>query len=402
MSNSINQIKDLFPLLANSNIIYLDNAATTQKPRKVIEAINQYYFSQNANIHRGAYDLAMIATRVYENTRTSLADFINAPSAKEIIFTSGTTASVNLVATSFARPRLTPGSNIVVSQLEHHSNFVPWQMVCEEKGAELRWIPITQKGDLDLSNLHKLIDEHTVIVSVNHISNSLGTINPIRKIIEFAHKKGAPVFIDGAQSTGHQPINIQELDCDFFGFSGHKMYGPTGIGGLFGKEKYLNEMPPYQFGGEMIRMVTLEKTTFNVLPHKFEAGTPNIAGVAGLGAAIEFLRQTGMEKIQQHVDHLGEYARKRLSEIEGITLFGEAEHRAGIVSFTYNRVHPHDLSTVFNESGIAIRAGHHCTQPVMMYYGIPGTVRASFAIYNTKEDIDHLIKAFDQVKKIFG
>lgn len=402
MSKSINQIKALFPLLARSNLAYLDNAATTQKPEPVIEAVSHYYSAQNANIHRGAYDLAMVATEVYENTRKALREFIHAPSAKEIIFTSGTTESVNLVATAYARPRLSPGKNMVVSQLEHHSNFVPWQMVCEEKGAELRWIPITQKGELDLSDLHKLIDEHTVIVSVNHISNSLGTINPIREIIELSHKKDVPVFIDGAQSIGHQPIDIQELDCDFFGFSGHKMYGPTGIGGLFGKEKYLNEMSPYQFGGEMIRMVSLEKTTFNVLPHKFEAGTPNIAGVAGLSAAISFLQQTGMERIQQHVDHLGEYARIRLSEVEGITIYGEADHRSGIVSFTYKQVHPHDLSTVFNESGIAVRAGHHCTQPVMQYYGIPGTVRASFAIYNTKEDIDRLVEAFDQVKKIFG
>lgn len=403
MSLSPQHIRKDFPLFSGDRpLIYLDNAATTQKPQSVIDSITNYYNSSNANIHRGAYTLAMKATNAYEAARVKIQQFINAQSEKEIIFTRGTTEAMNLLVTGFARPRLQSGDNLVISGMEHHSNLIPWQMLCQEKGAELRVIPMNEKGELDLAVYEQLLDDRTQLVSVVHISNSLGTINPVEEMIHLAHKKGIPVAVDGAQSVAHQTIDVQKMGCDFFAFSGHKLFGPTGIGALYGKKELLDAMTPYQYGGEMIRTVTYETTTFNQLPYKFEAGTPNIAGAIGLGAAIDYVNEMGMENIQSYTSDLLEYATGKILSVNGLRIIGEAKAKSSIISFTLDPVHPHDIGTILNESNIAIRTGHHCTQTVMQAFKIPGTARASMTIYNTREEIDQLVVALGEVKKIFA
>jgi len=404
---NIQQIRKDFPILhqttANGKpLVYLDSAATTQKPQIVIDALNEYYNQTNANIHRGVYDLAQKATEQYEAARHTVQDFINAAFAKQIVFVKGTTEAVNIVADSFVAPHLDAGDNVVISAMEHHANLVPWQQLCFQKGAELRVIPMNKKGELILDSLPQMIDERSKMVAVVHISNSLGTINPIEKIIAAAHEKEVPVLIDGAQSVAHQPIDVQALDCDFFVFSGHKLFGPTGIGVLYGKEEHLEKMKPYQYGGDMIKMVSFEKTIFNSLPQKLEAGTPNIAGAISLAKAIEYTQSIGLKNIQQYTSELLQYATEKLLAIEGLRMIGQAKHKSSILSFLLDDIHPHDMGTILNDSGIAIRVGHHCTQPAMQFFEIPGTARASFSMYNTMEEIDHLAKAVMEVKGIFG
>ncbi|MEZ4773650.1 MAG: cysteine desulfurase [Bacteroidia bacterium] len=391
-----------FPIFASDTLVYLDSASTTQKPQTVIDAISRYYTSENANVHRGAYDLAVKATEIYEGTREKIRKFIHATSTREIIFTKGTTDGINLVATSFVKPKLLPGDNVVISALEHHANLIPWQMLCQKQAAELRIIPLTREGEFDLSLIPNLLDNRTRFLALTHISNTLGTRNPLEKIIPLAREKNIPVLIDGAQSIAHQPVDMQALDCDFFVCSGHKMYGPTGIGILFGKETHLEAMDPYQFGGEMIRSVSFSETTWNTLPWKFEAGTPNIAGAAGLGAAIDFLENIGMENIRRQEEKLLHYATEQLAGVEGLQIVGQAAEKSGIISFTWKNVHPHDIATILNESGVAIRAGHHCTQPLMQLLGLPGTARVSLGVYNTTADIDLLIEALERVRGVFG
>ncbi len=383
-------------------LIYLDNAATTQKPWLVIEAMERFYQKGNANIHRGIYTLAAEATAAYEAVREQTKNFIGAASRKEIVFVKGTTDAINLVANSFAGAKIEKGDEILISAMEHHSNLIPWQMVCKRKGAHLRVIPMNEKGELKMEDFKTLMTDRTKLVAVVHISNTLGTVNPIEELIDLAHQKNIPVLIDGAQSIASEEIDVQKLDCDFFVFSGHKIFGPTGIGVLYGKEKYLTTMEPYQFGGEMIRSVTFTETTYARLPHKFEAGTPNIAGVMGLGAAIDYVEKLGKENIRKDLSKLLKIATEKLSTITSINIIGQADRKTAILSFTIDDIHPHDVATILNESGIAIRAGHHCTQPIMDFYQIPGTARASFSIYNTEEEIDLLVKGIQEVKNIFA
>ncbi|MDX2249545.1 MAG: cysteine desulfurase [Bacteroidia bacterium] len=402
MPYSLQNIRSQFPILASGKLVYLDSASTTQKPQVVIDAITRYYTAENANVHRGAYDLAITATEIFEGTREKIRRFIGAASPREIIFTKGTTESINLVAQSFVRPQLRPGDNVAISAMEHHANLVPWQILCKQQSAELRVAALTPSGELDLNHLAQLLDHRTRILALTHISNTLGTRNPVAEIIRQAHQKNIPVLLDAAQSIAHEAVDVGEMDCDFMAFSGHKMYGPTGIGVFYGKEKYLETMEPYQFGGEMIRTVTFADTTYNQLPWKFEAGTPHIAGAAGLGAAVDFLENIGRENIRQYEHDLLHYATRRLSEVEGLNIIGKAPEKGGILSFTWKNVHPHDISTILNESGIAIRAGHHCTQPLMQLLGLPGTARVSLGVYNTTEDIDRLIAALEKVRGVFG
>lgn len=390
----VQRIRDDFPLLKREMrgmpIVFLDSAASSQKPQQVIDALGQYYSYQHANVHRGVYQLSQEATDAYEQGRRLVQNFINAGHDHEVIFTRGTTESINLVASSFGRRFLKPGDEVIISTMEHHSNIVPWQMICEQTGARLRVIPINDAGELLMEDFVKLLNERTKIVAITHVSNSLGTINPVKEIIRIAHDWNVPVLLDGAQAVPHLKIDVQALDVDFYVFSGHKIFGPTGIGILYGKEKWLNAMPPYQGGGEMIETVTFEKTTYNVLPHKFEAGTPHISGVIGLGAAIEYVQSIGHEAIQQHEQELLAYGTARLSEIEGVRLIGTASHKASVISFLVEGTHPYDVGTILDQLGIAVRTGHHCTQPLMARFGIPGTVRASLAFYNNKEDLDRL------------
>ncbi len=398
----IRQIKKEFPIFEHHpDLVYLDNASTTQKPRSVIEAERFFYENQNANVHRGIYGLAAAATQAYEKTREKVRSFINAKTAKEIIFTSGTTAAVNLVAQCYALERVGEDDNIIISAMEHHSNLIPWQQVCLKRGATLRVIPFDTEGVLDMHFLKEKLDKNTRLVAVTHISNTLGTINPIEEIIALAHKKGVPVFIDAAQSITTQMIDVQALDADFLAFSGHKLFGPTGVSVLYGKEALLNSMTPYQYGGEMIRDVTFEKTTFAGLPQKFEAGTPNIAGVIALTAAIDFVESVGRHNIAHHVTQLMQEATEQLLGINGLEIIGTAKAKTGIISFILRGVHPHDVATILAENDIAIRAGHHCTQPIMDFYDIPGTVRASFSVYNTAEDIEKLVAGLLSVKRFF-
>lgn len=395
-----------FPILAQTiagkPLVYFDNAATTQKPQCVIDAMNHYYMHDNANVHRGVYTLSERATKAYESTRIKVQNFLHAEHPQEIIFVRGTTEAINLVAQSYGRSQCKAGDEIIVSQMEHHSNIVPWQMLCEQIGAVLRVIPMNSKGELILDEFVKLLNEKTRLVAITHISNALGTINPIAQLIEIAHQQNVPVLIDGAQAVGHTQVDVQALDCDFYAFSGHKMYGPTGIGVLYGKEKWLEKMPPYQGGGEMISQVSFEKTTYNVIPYKFEAGTPPIAEVIGLGAAINYLQAIGFSSIHTHEQHLLDYATQKLREIPEIRFIGEAEHKAAIISFMIKNIHAHDVGTILDHSGIAIRSGHHCAMPVMTYFGIPATARASFAIYNTLEEIDTFIAGIAEVKEVLG
>ncbi|UWY29412.1 cysteine desulfurase [Flavobacterium sp. TR2] len=395
----IQKIRADFPILSQTvngkPLVYFDNGATSQKPQVVIDAEIKYYNEINANIHRGVHTLSQLATDAYEVARGKVKDHINAKFAHEVLFTSGTTHGINLVANGFASI-LKPGDEVVVSSLEHHSNIVPWQMLCEKTGAVLKVIPINDNGELIIAEFDKLLSDKTKIVTVNHISNALGIINPIKYMIDKAHSVGAAVLIDGAQAVPHLKPDVQELDCDFYAFSGHKMCGPTGTGILYGKEEWLNKLPPYQGGGEMIKEVTFEKTTYADLPHKFEAGTPNIAGGIVLGTAIDYLNSVGFENIQAYEHELLEHATKRLSEIEGIRIYGTGENKASVVSFNIDGIHPYDVGSIIDKLGIAVRTGHHCAQPIMNFFCIPGTIRASFSFYNTKEEIDAMV---DAVKK---
>ena len=402
-----NDIRGQFPILdqeVNGNpLVYLDSAATTQKPRAVIDAIVDYYERYNSNIHRGVHTLSQRATDAYEKARESVRRFLNAPDAKDIVFVRGTTEAVNLVAHSFVRPRLSPGDEIVISGMEHHSNIVPWQLILEETGAVLKPVPFNDAGQLDLAAFEEAITEKTKFVSLVHVSNSLGTINPVKEVVERAHSRGVPVFLDGAQAAGHEAVDVQALDCDFYAISGHKLYGPTGIGALYGKAEVLESMQPYQGGGEMITRVTFEDTKFHKVPHRFEAGTPNIVGSIGLGAAIEWVESVGIENIAAYEHELLEYATEALSVFgDNIRVIGTAEKKAGILSFVVENAHPHDVGTILDQEGVAVRAGHHCAQPVMQRYDVAATVRASFAVYNTREDVDALVRALKKVEEIFG
>lgn len=390
-----------FPILDtnvyNHRLVYLDNAATTQKPRQVIDALTGYYLTLNSNIHRGAHYLAAQATERYEGVRTKVQRFVNARSSKEIVFTRGTTESINLVASSFGRAFLGPGDEVIVSGMEHHSNIVPWQLACELAGARLRVIPFSDEGVLDMEAYGSLFSPHTRMVACTHVSNTLGTVNPVREIVAIAHEHNVPVLIDGAQAVAHMPVDVQQLGCDFYCFSGHKMYAPMGVGVMYGREELLSQLPPYQGGGEMIKDVTFERTTYNELPFRFEAGTPSVGDVLGLGAAIDFMLAQGIESIGRHEDELLRYATERLLSIPGLRIFGTAPHKAGVVSFLLGEAHPYDVGTLLDKLGIAVRTGHHCTQPIMDRYGIPGTVRASFACYTTREDIDALVAALVRI-----
>lgn len=395
----IEKIRAQFPTLHRKvngkQLVYFDNGATSQKPQVVIDRITDYYANENANIHRGVHTLSQEATSAYEEARISIQDYLGAKHSHEIIFTKGTTDSINLVAFSFGE-LLQKGDEIIISAMEHHSNIVPWQMLCERKGCVLKFIPMSTKGELDLDVYSKLLSKKTKLVAVTHVSNALGTVNNVDTIIKAAHHVGAKVLIDGAQSIQHMPVNVVDLDCDFYTFSGHKLFGPTGVGILYGKEDLLNAMPPYQGGGDMIKEVTLEKTTYNSLPHKFEAGTPHIAGGIGLGKAFEFIKSLDMAAVQEHEKELLEYATEKLKQIEGIQFYGEAEDKVSVISFLVQGTHPYDVGTLLDKMGIAVRTGHHCTQPIMDYYKIPGTIRASFAFYNTKEEVDIFISALQR------
>ena len=403
---SLKNIKKDFPILEQKingkNLVYLDSAATTQKPKEVINSLNNYYNETNSNIHRGVHTLSQKATEKYEKAREKIANFIDASSSKEIIFVRGATEAVNLVANSYARPLLRENDEILISQMEHHANIVPWQMICEEKRAKLKIIPIDKSGELIMSEVKELINEKTKFISLNHVSNSLGTINPIKKIIDIAHQKNIKIMIDGAQAVQHLEISMKDIDADFYCFSGHKMYAPTGIGILYGKKELLEEMPPYQGGGDMIKSVTFEKTTYNDIPNRFEAGTPNISGAIALGKAIEYINQIGIRNINKHEEDLLNYATSKLKKINEVKIIGEAKEKAAVLSFIIEGIHPHDIGTIMDSHGIAIRAGHHCTQPIMDFYNVPATVRASFAIYNTKEDVDELVKAIEKCIKVFA
>jgi cysteine desulfurase/selenocysteine lyase len=402
----VDKIRKDFPILArtvyNRPLVYFDNAATTQKPQVVIDAITKYYEEENSNIHRGVHYLSQIGTQAYEDTRKSVKDFINAEHDYEIIFTRGTTESINLVASSFAKRYIRKGDEVLITGMEHHSNIVPWQMICEERQAKLLVVPINDTGEVELTELEKCFSEKTRIFALTHVSNALGTINPVKEIIEKAHKFNIPVLIDGAQAVSHQKVDVRELDCDFYCFSGHKIFGPTGIGVLYGKEKYLEEMPPYQGGGEMIKKVTFEKTEYNSLPFKFEAGTPNIADGIALKVALDYVSTIGLPDIAFYESELLHYATNELLNIDGLRIYGTSKNKTSVVSFLLENIHPYDTGTILDKLGIAVRTGHHCTQPIMDRFGIPGTVRASFAFYNTRQEIDIMIMALHKVKEMFG
>ncbi len=398
-------IRNDFPILERSihgkPLVYLDNGASVQRPVQVIRAIEDLYENHYANVHRGVHTLSQESTHLFDDARVKVRGFINAACVHEVIFTSGTTESINLVAQSYARPRLQKGDEILITHMEHHSNIVPWQIVCEQTGAELKVVPISDKGELEMDRFAELLSEKTKLVSVVHISNALGTVNPVKQIIDAAHTIGVPVLVDGAQATPHIPVDVQKLDADFYAFSGHKVYGPTGVGVLYGKEALLKEMPPYQGGGDMILSVSFEGTTYNQLPYKFEAGTPNIAGVIGLGAAVDYVQKIGLGAIAAHEHGLLEYATAKLRQIDGLRIIGEADQKAGLISFVLDAVHPHDIGTMLDAEGVAIRAGHHCAQPVMQHYGVPATARASFAMYNTFQEIDVLAEAIVKTIHMF-
>ncbi len=383
-------------------LAYLDSAASAQQPNAVIDAIASYERHDHANVHRGVHTLSHRATDAYEGARETLRGFINAASTSEVVFTSGTTESINLVAQSFCRPKLGPGDTVLITHLEHHANIVPWQLVCEQTGAELRVAPINDRGELELDALYSLLDDSVRLLAVSHVSNALGTINPIKAIIAEAHARDIPVLVDGAQGVPHMPVDVRDLDCDFYAFSAHKMFGPTGAGVLYGKEALLDAMPPYQGGGDMILEVSFSGTTFNELPYKFEAGTPNISGVVGFGAAAKYLLDIGMRNVEAWEHELSQYMTEQLSAIEDIRLIGTAAHKAGVQSFLLGDIHPHDLGTILDHQGVAIRTGHHCAMPVMEFFGVPGTARASLALYNNFEDIDRLVAALDKAREIFA
>lgn len=402
----VHRLREEFPILAQRigrhPLTYLDNAATTQKPRVVLEAIRHYYAADNANIHRGVHTLSQRATIAYENARERIARFLNAASSKEIIFTRGTTESINLVAQSWGRANLKAGDEILISHMEHHSNIVPWQLLCQQTGAVLRVVPINDAGELDFDAFKALLTDRTRLVSVAHVSNSLGTINPVEEIIRLSHEAGALVLLDGAQAVQHLHVDVRALGADFYCFSGHKLYGPTGVGVLYGRESLLNAMPPWQGGGDMIASVSFEKTTFNVLPYKFEAGTPNIEGGIALGAAVDFVEDLGLENIAAHEAELLAYGTAAVLTVPGVRLVGTAARKTSVISFVMEGAHPHDIGTILDGEGVAIRTGHHCTQPVMDRFGVPATARASLAAYNTREDIDALVAALHKVNEVFN
>lgn len=401
----IQKIREDFPILDREvygkPLIYLDNGATTQKPRQVVEAITDEYYSVNANVHRGVHFLSQQATELHEASRETVRRFINARSSNEIVFTRGTTESINLLASSFADSQMKEGDKVIVSVMEHHSNIVPWQLQAARKGIVLKVIPMNDRGELLLDEYEKLFSERTKLVSFAHVSNVLGTVNPAKEMIATAHAHGVPVLIDGAQSVPHMKVDVQDLDADFFAFSGHKIYGPTGVGVLYGKEEWLDKLPPYQGGGEMIQSVSFEKTTFNELPFKFEAGTPDYIGTTALAKALDYVSAIGMENIAAHEHELTLYAMQRLKEINGMRIFGEAEHKSSVISFLVGNIHHLDMGTLLDRLGIAVRTGHHCAQPLMIRMGIEGTVRASFGLYNTKEEIDMLAAGIERVSRMF-
>lgn len=405
MKPDFRQLRQDFPLLQQSvhgkPLIYLDNSATSQKPQCVIDAIAQYYRHDNANIHRGVYELSERATRMYEQVRTDIANFIHAEHAHEIIFVRGATEAINLVAQSYGRSVLKAQDEIIISVMEHHSNIVPWQMLAEQVGAVLRVIPMNDAGELDLLAYQQLFNERTKIVAVTHASNALGTINPIKTLVKFAHQQGVPVLVDGAQAFPHLPVDVRDLDCDFYAFSSHKAYGPTGVGVLYGKTKWLEKMPPYQGGGDMIESVTFAKTTYNKLPYKFEAGTPHIGGVIAFGAALAYLQKIGMENIAAHEQELLTYAMQKLATMPGLRVIGTAAQKVGVLSFVLEGIHPHDIGTILDDHGIAIRAGHHCAMPLMQRLNVPATARASFSLYNTTEEVDALAAGILAVQRMF-
>ena len=404
---NVDEVRKDFPILSRKvngkPLVYLDNAATTQKPSVVIESIKHYYTYENANIHRGVHHLSEVATELYENSRVKIKEYLNAMSASEIIFVRGATEGINLLATTMERAKFfSSGDEIIVSQMEHHANIVPWQMVCESTGAILKVIPVNEAGEIELEEYKKMVTEKTKLVSVVHTSNSLGTINPVKEIIDYAHQFDVPVIVDGAQAMAHEKIDVQDLDCEFFVFSGHKVFGPTGIGGLYGKTEYLEKLPPYQGGGDMIRTVSFDGTTYNDLPHKLEAGTPNIVGGIAQHIALKYLNQFNFSELVEHEKNLLEYATSELLKIDGLRIIGTASHKTSVISFLIDGLHPYDIGTLVNNDGIALRTGHHCTQPIMAKYCVPATARASFSIYNTLEEVDMLVKSLLKVKKIFG
>ncbi len=403
---SVEKVRRDFPILHQEvyghPLVYLDNAATSQKPRAVIETVSRYYESGNANIHRGVHFLSEHATEEHEAARRTVQRFLNAADKREVIFVRSATEGINLVAQTYGRKHVGEGDEVLITAMEHHSNIVPWQMLCEEKHAQLRVVPINERGELLVDELPKLLNSRTKILAVTHVSNALGTINPLRKIVQIAHSYNVPVIVDGAQAAPHIKVDVQALDCDFYVFSGHKVYGPTGIGVLYGKRDLLEAMPPYQGGGDMIRSVTFEKTLYNDLPYKFEAGTPNIGGAIGLGAALDYVTQLGIENIAAHEHDLLTYATDALSAIPGVRLIGTAAEKAAVISFVIEGIHPHDIGTILDREGIAIRTGHHCAQPVMQYFRIPATARASFALYNTRGEIDALVAGIQKVKEVFA
>ncbi len=395
-----------FPILGTlargKPLVFLDSAASSQKPRVVLDAMQRFYETSYANVHRGVYELSERATQAFEGVRSKVARFIGAAQPREIVFLRGTTEAINLVAHGIARTTLGAGDEILITELEHHSNIVPWQMVCQERGAKLRVVGIDDRGDLWLSELDKLLGPRTRLLALAHVSNALGTVNPVREIIELAHSRGVPVLLDGAQAVPHQRVDVRELGCDFYAFSSHKLFGPTGVGVLYGRAEKLEALPPYQGGGDMILSVRFEETTYQGIPHKFEAGTPDIAGVIGLGAAIDYVSAVGLEAITAHEQDLLRYASEQLARIPGLRLIGTAREKAAVVSFVLEGVHAHDVGTILDQHGIAVRTGHHCAQPVMERYGVPATVRASFALYNTRADVDALVRGLGQVRKVFA
>ncbi len=401
----VQRVRRDFPILGrmvhDKPLVYLDSAATSQKPQSVIDALDTYYTQTNANVHRGLHELSEKATAAYEQARDKVRRFINAAETRQVIFVRGTTEAINLVAQSHGRSRLHPGDEVLITHMEHHSNIVPWQILCEQTGATLRVAPINDRGELLLDEFEKLLSERTKLVAVVHISNALGTINPVKRIVELAHAHGAVVVVDGAQAAPHTQVDVQALGCDFFAFSGHKVFGPTGVGVLYGRAELLDAMAPYQSGGDMIKSVSFEKTIYNDLPFKFEAGTPNIAGVIGLGAAIDYVQRIGIDRIEAHEQDLLAYGTEALSAVPGLKLIGTARDKAAVFSFVLDGVHPHDVGTIVDGQGVAIRTGHHCAQPVMERFGIPATARASLALYNTRDDIDALVKALREVVEVF-
>jgi cysteine desulfurase/selenocysteine lyase len=405
VSLDVARIRRDFPILHQKvhgkPLVYLDNAATTQKPQSVIDALTHYYTTDNSNVHRGLHQLSERATEAYEGSREKVRRFINAAETREIVFVRGATEGINLVAESYGRSRVGAGDEVVITAMEHHSNIVPWQMLCEEKGARLRVAPINDAGELLVDEYERLLTAKTKLVALPHVSNALGTVNPVRRLVELAHRRDIPVLVDGAQAAPHLKIDVRDLDCDFYAFSSHKVFGPTGMGVLYGKESHLDKMPPYQGGGDMILSVTFEKTIYNALPYKFEAGTPHIAGAIGLGAAIDYLERIGIGAIMAYEDELLAYATAAVSAIDGVKIIGTAKEKAGVISFIMECAHAHDVGTILDQEGVAIRTGHHCAMPIMQRFGVPATARASLAFYNTREEIDVLVKAIDKVREVF-